>query len=191
MHLAAEQWARVRTLLGEALELDAPAQLRFLDVIEDPVLRAGLARLDRALAEDEQFLARDRDFAQARSLLSRHYLWAPDGWLAAKRPARARTRYSQAIELATATTQQHPDDANARLILATAEMGVARAFAAESDRDGVARHRELAAAAARTVLAAHPDHQKARALLAQALGGQLRLAVQPLEPIRFPSGFTA
>jgi hypothetical protein len=153
-------------------------------------LTPGACDTGRAFTEDEQFLARDRDFAQARSLLSRHYLWAPDGW-AAKRPARARTRYSQAIELATATTQQHPDDANARLILATAEMGVARAFAAESDRDGVARHRELAAAAARTVLAAHPDHQKARALLAQALGGQLRLAVQPLEPIRFPSGFTA
>jgi hypothetical protein len=35
-----EQWARVRALLGEALELDAPAQLRFVDSIEDPVLRA-------------------------------------------------------------------------------------------------------------------------------------------------------
>jgi tetratricopeptide (TPR) repeat protein len=132
---------------------------------------AGLARLDRAITEDERILARDRGFAQARSYLSRHYLWAADGWLAAARPARARMRYSQAVELAAATTQQHPDDANARLILAAAELGLARALAAESDRDGAARHRELAAAAARMVLAAHPDHQKARALLAQALGG--------------------
>jgi hypothetical protein len=40
MAAAAEQWAQVRTLLGEALELDPPDQLRFVDAIEDPVLRA-------------------------------------------------------------------------------------------------------------------------------------------------------
>jgi tetratricopeptide (TPR) repeat protein len=133
---------------------------------------AGLARLDRAIVKDERILARDRDFAPARSYLSHHYLWAADAWMVAKRPAQARTRYSQAVELAAATTQQHPDDANARLILATAELGLARALAAESDPDGVARHRELAAAAARTVLAAHPDHPRARALLAQASGAR-------------------
>ncbi|MDQ1469934.1 MAG: eukaryotic-like serine/threonine-protein kinase, partial [Bryobacterales bacterium] len=39
MDPAAEQWARVRALLAEALELEAPARLRFSDAIEDPLLR--------------------------------------------------------------------------------------------------------------------------------------------------------
>src|SRR5664279_870393 len=40
MDPAAERWACVRELLSEALQLDAPAQLRFLDAMEDPALRA-------------------------------------------------------------------------------------------------------------------------------------------------------
>ncbi|MCU1238048.1 MAG: hypothetical protein JWP63_6015 [Candidatus Solibacter sp.] len=36
---AAERWACVRELLGQALELDPPAQRIFLDSIEDSLLR--------------------------------------------------------------------------------------------------------------------------------------------------------
>jgi len=39
MEAAAEHWGRVRDLLGEALELAGPAQLHFLDTIEDCALR--------------------------------------------------------------------------------------------------------------------------------------------------------
>ena len=131
---------------------------------------AGFAELDRAIAGEERMLARDRDFAEVRSYLARHYLWAADGALAAGRPARA--RYSQAVELAAETAQHHPDDANAQMILAAAELGLGRAFAAESEKESAARHRKLAAASARAVLAKHPGHPRALALLAQALGAQ-------------------
>jgi hypothetical protein len=73
-------------------------------------------------------------------------------------------RYRQAADLAKVTAQRHPDDANAELMLAAAEVGIAR-----TDPGNAAQHRELATAAARAVLAAHPDHQKARALLDEAL----------------------
>jgi tetratricopeptide (TPR) repeat protein len=85
---------------------------------------AGLARLDRAIGGDERILAHDREYAQARSYLSRHYLWAGDAWMAAKRPDRARTRYAQAVDLAGATVKSHPDDANSRAILAAGEAGL-------------------------------------------------------------------
>jgi tetratricopeptide (TPR) repeat protein len=114
---------------------------------------AGLALLDRAITEEERTFARDRDFAHARGLLSRLYLSAGDGCLKARRPARAGMRYRQAADLAKVTAQRHPDDANAELMLAAAEVGIAR-----TDPGNAAQHRELATAAARAVLAAHPDH---------------------------------
>jgi tetratricopeptide (TPR) repeat protein/predicted Ser/Thr protein kinase len=116
---------------------------------------SGLAKLDRAIAQNELLLAGNRDLTQIRSTLSHLYLAAGDGWIEAKQPARARLRYSQALEFAATIAAQHPDNAIALLTVASAEVGLGQYG--------------RAAAAARTILAAHPDHAKARKLLARAL----------------------
>jgi tetratricopeptide (TPR) repeat protein/tRNA A-37 threonylcarbamoyl transferase component Bud32 len=129
---------------------------------------SGLRQLGEAIASEERMLSVDRDYSTVRGNLSRHYLWAAEGWAGARNPARARVRYAQALELSAVTADRHRDDVNARMSVASSELGLAGTYAAERSWNNAAHHRELAAAAARTVLARHPDHARARALLGLA-----------------------
>ncbi|MCU1238367.1 MAG: pknD [Candidatus Solibacter sp.] len=131
---------------------------------------AGLALLEQAIGQEEEVRARGRGFEESGGFLSRHWMWSAEGWMAAKQAGRARVRYGQVLELAGAIMRQHPDDVNTRLNVAAAELGMGRALAAEWDAAGAVRHRGLAAEAASAVLAAHPKHLRARAMLAEAKG---------------------